>query len=101
MRAVFLAVVTAVSLGGGAGNLAAQECWERVGEATGPSRDAAMRLAYANALKLVNEGLSQAWLTSGLRIGEAPGHTIRKLGTNCSVGGAGQICRITMTICRN
>jgi hypothetical protein len=87
-------------LAAGASTAAAQ-CEDRVGQGTGQTRDAALRAAYEAALKTPDERLLKAWIAAGQKVGEAPGHTVRKLTSNCSAGGAGQICRIAVTLCRN
>jgi hypothetical protein len=79
----------------------AQECRESTAEGSGNGRDAALRSAFEAALRAADQGAWAAWNASGQRIGEVPGYAIRKLTNNCRAGGAGQVCRITMTLCRN
>ncbi len=78
----------------------AQECYDKAGEATASSRDEALKLAYEAALKATDQRLWQSWLAGGRRIGDAPGWTIRKMTSQCSAGGAGQNCRVMVTLCR-
>lgn len=94
-------LLTSVGLLVNPGTAAAQGCVENTTQATGPSRDAALREAYETVLKATDQALWKAWMSTGQRIGEAPGYTVRKLTSKCSAGGAGQICRIEVTLCKN
>jgi hypothetical protein len=93
--AVAVAVVTAA-----ASPAFAQECYERAGEGTAPTRDEALRLAYEATLKATDQRLWQTWSAGARRVGDAPGWTVRKMTSNCAAGGAGQTCRIMVTLCR-
>lgn len=84
----------------GAGTAAAQ-CADQVGQGTGQTREAALRAAYEVVLKSTDERLLKAWVAANQKVGEAPGYSIRKMTSNCSAGGAGQICRLAVTLCRN
>ncbi len=101
MRVTAIALVTAFTLLASASATMAQECRESMGEGTGSSRDTAMRIAFGSALRAIDERVWATWNASGQRVGEAPGYAVRKLTSNCSAGGAGQICRISVTLCRN
>lgn len=60
-----------------------------------------MRQAYEAVLRGVSPQLLGAWNASGQRIGDAPGHSVRKLTNKCSASGGAQRCRIEATICKN
>ncbi len=96
-----IALALALSLMAASGPAFAQVCVEKAAEGTGPNRDAAMRQAYAAVLQATDPQLLRAWTAGTQRIGEAPGYTVRKLTSKCTQGGAGQICRIEVNICKN
>lgn len=99
-NALLASLLAGASLLAATGSASAQECAERAGEATAPSKDAAMTGAYEAVLKAVDPNLLRAWSTTSRKIGEAPGYSIRKMTAQCRAGGQGQICRIVATICR-
>lgn len=84
----------------GASAAGAETCVEKAAEGSGPNREAALRQAYATALQAVDPQLLRQWLAAGMRVGEAPGHAVRKLSVNCAQGGPGQLCKIDVTICK-
>ena len=96
-----IALAFAVSLTAGSGGALAQACFDKAAEGTGPSRDAAMRQAYAAVLQATDPQLLRAWTAASQRVGEAPGYTVRKLTSKCAQGGAGQSCRVEVNICKN
>lgn len=96
-----IAFALAVSLTAGSGTAFAQACYDKAAEGSGPNRDAAMRQAYAAVLHATDPQMLGAWNGSGQRIGEAPGYTVRKLTSKCAQGGAGQVCRVEVNICKN
>jgi hypothetical protein len=98
MHVRFAAVLIALLLSAGS---AAAQCLDKVGEGSGASREAALLAAYEAALKATDERLLKAWLAGARKLGDAPGYTVRKLTSNCTAGGPGQICRIAVTLCRN
>jgi hypothetical protein len=67
-----------VVLAAGTSGAHAQACVNRAAEGTGPSREVAMRAAYENVLRAINPSVAQGWASQGLRIGEAPGHSVGK-----------------------
>jgi|LNFM01.1.fsa_nt_gb hypothetical protein len=96
-----IALALALSIAAGSGSAFAQGCVDKAAEGTAPNRDAALRQAYAGVLQATDPQLLKAWTAGDQRIGEAPGYTVRKLTSNCTAGGAGQICRIEVNICKN
>ena len=96
-----IALALAVSLTYGSGAALAQACFDKAAEGSGPSRDEAMRQAYSAVLQATDPQLLRAWNAASQRIGEAPGYTVRKLTSKCAQGGAGQVCRVEVNICRN
>lgn len=92
--------VAAVVMAAAASAVGAQECYDRAGEGTAPTRDEALRLAYEATLKATDQRLWQAWMSGARRIGDAPGWVVRKMTSNCTPSGAGQTCRVMVTLCR-
>lgn len=78
----------------------AQECFDKAGQGTAPTREAAMSAAYEAVLRATDANLLRAWLAGSRRIGDAPGWTVRKLTNHCTPAGAGQTCRIMATLCK-
>ena len=87
-------------LAAGATGANAQACRESIGEATGASRDGALRQAYEGMLHGLSDNTWRQWMARGQRIGDVPGYTLRKLSTNCTPRGAGMFCRVTGFACR-
>ncbi len=98
-KSIILATLLASTIGSGAAF--AQACFDKAAEGTAPNRDAAMRQAYAAVLQSTDPQLLRAWTAASQRIGEAPGYTVRKLTSKCGQGGAGQVCRVEVNICKN
>lgn len=96
-----ITLALALSIAAGSSSAFAQACFDKAAEGTGPNRDAAMRQAYAAVLQATDPQLLRAWTAGTQRIGDAPGYTVRKLTSKCAQGGAGQICRIEVNICKN
>ncbi len=94
-------LLTSVGLLVNPGTAAAQGCVENTTRASGPSRDAALRQAYETILRATDPALWKTWVSTSQRIGEAPGYAVRKLTSKCSAGGAGQICHVEVTLCKN
>ncbi len=99
-RKLIAASVISAALIMGLSGAHAETCEDKAAEGSGPSRDAALRQAFATALQAVDPQALQRWLGAGMRVGEAPGYAVRKLSVNCTQGGPGQVCRIETTLCR-
>ena len=97
----WIALALAISVAAGSSSAFAQVCVDKAAEGTAPNRDAAMRQAYAAVLLAIDPQLLRAWTAAGQRIGEAPGYTVRKLTSKCAQGGAGQVCRVEVNVCKN
>lgn len=95
------ALVVAVIFASAASASAQDRCVNKAGEGQGTSRDPAMFAAYLQVLQSTNFAMSTGWAASNKKIGEAPGYTVTKLTSRCVAGGAGQICRIQATLCKN
>jgi len=96
----FAAAAAVAMLVCGVTGAAAQGCVESVGEASAPTRDVAVRIAYESMLRRTGDATWRQWLSRGQRIGDAPGFTIRKLTTNCTPRSSPISCRVTATLCR-
>ena len=99
-RKLIAAPVVVAALVWGAAGALAESCEDKAAEGSGPSREAAMRQAFATVLQATDPQVLQLWLGARMRVGEAPGYAVRKLSVNCTQGGPGQICKIETTLCK-
>ncbi len=99
-RAATLVVACVTVLGATATGAYAQQCSELTGEASGPTREAALSQAFEGVLQAKDQRSWQAWRSGSLRVGDAPGYAVRKLSSQCTPNRAGQSCRVTVLLCR-
>lgn len=79
---------------------AAKTCVNKAGEGTGGSPDAAKFQAWEAVLQATDWGSWAAFMSSGSKIGTAPGYAVSKVGTKCRAGGLGTTCRMQATLCK-
>jgi len=91
IAAVFFITATAVQA----------ECIKKAGEGTSGSRDGAMFQAYEIILQTTDFfGVWTPWITSGGRIGEAPGYVVKNPKSRCRKGGLGYVCVYQAVLCK-
>ena len=74
-------------------------CVRKGGKGTGGSRDSAMFQAWEAVLQATSWGSWAGFMTSGMKVGTAPGYKVSNLKSSCSAGGLGQTCIIQATLC--
>jgi hypothetical protein len=74
-------------------------CVRKGGKGTGGSRDSAMFQAWEAVLQATSWGSWGSFMTSGMKVGSAPGYKVSGLTSRCSPGGLGQTCIIQATLC--
>ena len=83
----------------GAGAQAA--CVTKAGTGTGGSRDSAMFQAWEAVLQATDWGSWAGFMTSGMKVGSAPGYRVSGLRSRCGAGGMmGQQCTVQATLCK-
>ena len=97
-RAATLIIACATVLGATGTGAFAQQCSELTGEASGPTREAALSQAFEGVLQVKDRRSWQAWLSGSRRVGDAPGYVVRKLSSQCTPNRAGQSCRVTVVL---
>jgi hypothetical protein len=96
------ALVPAVAFAGAlmvASAAADAACVRKGGKGTGGSRDSAMFQAWEAVLQATSWGSWAGFMTSGMKVGTAPGYKVSNLKSSCSPGGLGQTCIIQATLC--
>jgi hypothetical protein len=96
------ALVPAVAFAGAlmvASAAADAACVRKGGKGTGGSRDSAMFQAWEAVLQATSWGSWAGFMTSGMKVGTAPGYKVSNLKSSCSAGGLGQTCIIQATLC--
>ena len=83
-----------------AGAAAEAGCVSKGGRGTGGSRDSAMFQAWEAVLQATSWGSWGGFMTSGMKVGSAPGYRVSNLRSNCKPGGMmGTECVVTATLC--
>ncbi len=99
-RAAVLAMACATVLCATGTGASAQECSEMIGEASAPTREAALSQAFEGVLQAKDQRSWQAWRSGSRKVGDAPGYVVRKLSSQCTPSRAGQSCRVAVLLCR-
>jgi hypothetical protein len=76
------------------------ECVNKGGRGTGGSRDSAMFQAWEAVLQATSWGSWAGFMSTGMKVGTAPGYRVSNLKSRCGPGGMmGQECVITARLC--
>lgn len=96
---ISIALLLAVSLAGvGA---ASAQCIKKAGEGTSGTKDGAIFQAYEIILQTTDFfGVWAPWITSGGKVGEAPGYRVTGKSSRCRKGGFGYVCIYRATLCK-
>ena len=103
MGRIVRAMAPALALAGGlllAGAAAEAACITKAGSGTGGSRDSAMFQAWEAVLQASDWGSWAGFMTSGMKVGSAPGYRVSGLRSSCKPGGLGQTCYMQATLCK-
>ena len=77
------------------------DCIRKAGEGTAVSKDGALFQAYEVILQTTSFfGVWAPWISSGGKIGEAPGYVVKKPKSRCRKGGLGYVCVYQATLCK-
>lgn len=77
------------------------ECIKKAGEGTAGTKNGAMFQAYEIILQTTDFfGVWAPWISSGGKIGEAPGYTVKQRQSRCRKGGLGYVCIYQAVLCK-
>jgi hypothetical protein len=93
-----LAIVGLVSIGGI--DAEAKSCVNKAASGTNTTQDGAKFQAWEAVLQATDWGSWASFMSSGAKIGTAPGYAVSKVGTRCSKGGLGYECIMQATLCK-
>jgi hypothetical protein len=92
----------------GAGEAAAQgkkgaapsTCVRKAASGTNLTRDGAMFQAWEAVLQATDWGSWAAFMSSGGKVGTAPGYKVSHVKSQCAAGGLGFNCKMQATLCK-
>jgi hypothetical protein len=102
MRKLKRAIVPALVFAGAlvaAGAAAEAGCITKAGSGTGGDRSSAQFQAWEAVLQATSWGSWAGFMTSGMKVGSAPGYKVSGVKTSCKAGGLGQTCIMQATLC--
>ncbi|HEU0062617.1 MAG TPA: hypothetical protein VFR19_22240 [Hyphomicrobiaceae bacterium] len=76
------------------------QCSTIGGKGTGSTADSARFQAYEAMLQGTDWGMWATWMTSGAKVGTAPGYAVKGLKFRCKPGGWGMECLSQATFCK-
>ena len=79
----------------------AAKCPVHAGEASAPSRDAALRQAFEAVVLATDPKIWKAWTARGRILGDAPGYQVTRLTTKCTPRGSNLVCLVEATMCKS
>jgi hypothetical protein len=82
-----------------AGAAAEAACITKAGSGTGGNKDSAMFQAWEAVLQATSWGSWAQFMTSGMKVGTAPGYKVSGFRSSCKAGGLGQTCFTQATLC--
>ena len=82
-----------------AGASAQAACINKGGRGTGTTKDSAMFQAWEAVLQATSWGSWAQFMTSGMKVGTAPGYKVSGFMSSCKPGGLGQTCYTQATLC--
>jgi hypothetical protein len=91
--------LAAASLLVGAG-AASAACVNKAGQGTGSTAENAKFQAWEAVLQATDWGSWASFMTSGMKVGSAPGYRVNGLRSRCKPGGLGQQCVVQATLCQ-
>lgn len=74
-------------------------CVKKAGSGTGGNKDSAMFQAWEAVLQATSWGSWAQFMSSGMKIGTAPGYKVSGFMSSCKPGGLGQTCYTQATLC--
>lgn len=74
-------------------------CVKKAGQGTGSSADSAKFQAWEAVLQATDWGSWAGFMSTGMKIGTAPGYKVSGVKSSCKPGGLGQTCVMSATLC--
>lgn len=101
MRKIKRAIIPALAFAGAlmAAGAADAGCITKAGSGTGGDRSSAQFQAWEAVLQATSWGSWAGFMTSGMKVGTAPGYRVSGVRTSCKPGGLGQTCIMQATLC--
>jgi hypothetical protein len=75
-------------------------CLSKAGQGTGSTAENAKFQAWEAVLQATDWGSWAAFMSSGMKIGTAPGYTVSGVRSKCKPGGLGQECVVQAKLCK-
>jgi hypothetical protein len=97
-RIVPALAVAGVTLAAAGGAQAA--CVSKAGQGTGSTVDNAKFQAWEAVLQATDWGSWASFMSSGMKVGTAPGYKVSNVKSRCKPGGLGQECVMQATLCK-
>jgi hypothetical protein len=82
-----------------AGASAEAACIVKAGSGTGGNKDSAMFQAWEAVLQATSWGSWAQFMTTGMKVGTAPGYKVSNFRSSCKPGGLGQTCIAQARLC--
>lgn len=75
-------------------------CVNKAASGTNTTRDGAMFQAWEAVLQATDWGSWASFMSSGSKVGSAPGYKVSKVQSKCGPGGLGFNCKMQATLCK-
>ena len=103
MKTIVRIAVPALAFAGAlfiAGASAEAQCVNKAGQGTGSTVDNAKFQAWEAVLQATDWGSWASFMSSGMKVGTAPGYKVSNVKSSCKAGGLGQECVMQATLCK-
>lgn len=78
----------------------AATCVNKAASGTNSTRDGAMFQAWEAVLQATDWGSWASFMSSGAKVGVAPGYKVSNVKSKCGPGGIGFSCKMQATLCK-
>lgn len=78
----------------------AATCVNKAASGTNTTRDGAMFQAWEAVLQATDWGSWASFMSSGAKVGTAPGYKVSNVKSKCGPGGLGHSCKMQATLCK-
>lgn len=85
---------------GGANDASAASCVNKAASGTNSTAEGAKFQAWEAVLQATDWGSWATFMSSGSKIGTAPGYKVSNVRSKCGPGGIGYSCKIQATLCK-
>ncbi len=102
MKQIIRTLMPAVAAAGllMAASAAEAQCVSKAGQGTGSTADNAKFQAWEAVLQATDWGSWASFMSSGMKVGTAPGYKVSNVKSRCKPGGLGQECVMQATLCK-